>query len=345
MQPNNNSIRKHKYRERRKKKQKGIKKLELPTIIPPTSEEQAPDYFDDDEEYQAILSKFTPTVEVGNAHEEEEIDEEPQEPIFVSRQQVKRYGRPTIGMLKGLSRRPELIETFDNDAPDPYTLVEIKNTRNVVPVPSHWSQKRKYLNYKKGSEISRYRLPKYLEKTGIPQMRQALLEMEERKSLAHKQRDRTRPSVGLFDVSTTVLHDAFFKHQTKPLLTVFGEIYYEGKEDNPDPRVVKPGKLSKKLREALGMIDDGPPPWLFKMQKIGPPPSYPNLKISGLNAPLPPKAKWGDQPGGWGQVPIDDHGNPVWGGNPFARAEEEPEPTPLWGVMKRSPGIEDGVNI
>ena len=30
-----------------------------------------------------------------------------------------------------------------------------------------------------------------------------------------------------------------------------------------------------------------PPPWLVAMQRYGPPPSYPNLKIPGLNSPIP----------------------------------------------------------
>ena len=30
-----------------------------------------------------------------------------------------------------------------------------------------------------------------------------------------------------------------------------------------------------------------PPPLLLHMQRYGPPPSYPNLKIPGLNAPIP----------------------------------------------------------
>jgi hypothetical protein len=30
-----------------------------------------------------------------------------------------------------------------------------------------------------------------------------------------------------------------------------------------------------------------PPPWLIAMQRYGPPPSYPSLKIPGLNAPIP----------------------------------------------------------
>ena len=46
------------------------------------------------------------------------------------------------------------------------------------------------------------------------------------------------------------------------------------------------------MRTALGMpIGDGadkvPPPWLIAMQRYGPPPSYPNLRIAGLNAPIP----------------------------------------------------------
>nr|XP_015195556.1 PREDICTED: splicing factor 3B subunit 2-like [Lepisosteus oculatus] len=35
-----------------------------------------------------------------------------------------------------------------------------------------------------------------------------------------------------------------------------------------------------------------PPPWLIAMQRYGPPPSYPNLKIPGLNSPIP-EVSWG----------------------------------------------------
>ena len=34
-----------------------------------------------------------------------------------------------------------------------------------------------------------------------------------------------------------------------------------------------------------------PPPWLIAMQRYGPPPSYPNLKIPGLNASIPEVSK------------------------------------------------------
>ena len=34
------------------------------------------------------------------------------------------------------------------------------------------------------------------------------------------------------------------------------------------------------------MPEFSPPPWIINMQRFGPPPSYPNLKIPGLNVPL-----------------------------------------------------------
>jgi splicing factor 3B subunit 2 len=74
-----------------------------------------------------------------------------------------------------------------------------------------------------------------------------------------------------------------------------------------------PGLLSADLIAALGMQEGSPPPWLINMQRYGPPPSYPNLRIPGLNAPLPPGASYGYQPGGWGKPPVDEYGRPLYG--------------------------------
>ena len=176
-------------KERRKNKKKGIQKLEMPDLGEIAISTKTTTFNDDDDEiYKQIESNFLNRFSKGNDFEKpEESKEENNEEVAVessySKQQIKKYGRPTIGMLKSLSRRPELIDPFDTDAPDPFILAEIKNMRNCVPIPTHWCQKRKYLNYKKGSEVSRYRLPVYLEKTGIPQMRQAIMEFEEKRSL------------------------------------------------------------------------------------------------------------------------------------------------------------------
>jgi hypothetical protein len=46
----------------------------------------------------------------------------------------------------------------------------------------------------------------------------------------------------------------------------------------------RPGQVSNELKAALGMPSEGipiPPPWLINMQRYGPPPSYPNLKVPG----------------------------------------------------------------
>ena len=65
-------------------------------------------------------------------------------------------------------------------------------------------------------------------------------------------------------------------------------MYYEGKEFEARVENLKPGTCSEKLLEALGMTSEStPPPWLINMQRYGPPPSYPDLKIPGLNAPIP----------------------------------------------------------
>lgn len=39
------------------------------------------------------------------------------------------------------------------------------------------------------------------------------------------------PKMGKIEIDYDVLHDAFFKYQTKPKLSIHGDIYYEGKED------------------------------------------------------------------------------------------------------------------
>jgi hypothetical protein len=49
------------------------------------------------------------------------------------------------------------------------------------------------------------------------------------------------------------------------------------------------------------------------MQRYGPPPSYPNLKIPGLNAPIPDGSSFGYHAGGWGKPPVDEFGRPLYG--------------------------------
>ena len=73
------------------------------------------------------------------------------------------------------------------------------------------------------------------------------------------------PKLGKVDIDYEILHDAFFKYQTKPKLTIFGDIYYEGKENEVKMRTYKPGKISEQLRASLGIGELAPPPWIINM--------------------------------------------------------------------------------
>merc|ERR1712048_1198334 len=133
-----------------------------------------------------------------------------------------------------------------------------------------------------------------------------------------KMREKVRPKLGKIDIDYQKLHDAFFKWQTKPRMTYHGDLYYEGKEFEIRLKEKKPGNLSDDLRTALGMpigqnAERVPPPWLIAMQRYGPPPSYPNLKVPGLNAPIPQGCSFGYHAGGWGKPPVDEYGRPLYG--------------------------------
>ncbi|GAB1313065.1 Spliceosome associated [Madurella fahalii] len=242
-------------------------------------------------------------------------DEESQQKL--SKKKRKKLNKLSIAELKALVRNPEVVEWHDVSSSDPRLLVQIKAQRNIVPVPGHWSLKREYLSSKRGIEKPPFKLPKFIAETGITEMRDAVLEKQAEQTLKQKQRERVQPKMGKLDIDYQKLYDAFFRHQTKPDLTRFGDVYYEGKEWEADYKVFKPGEISDALREALGMQPGFPPPWLLQQQRVGPPPSYPTLKIPGLNAPLPPGAAWGFQPGQWGKPPLDEYNRPLYGGDIF----------------------------
>ncbi|CAN4092019.1 unnamed protein product [Withania somnifera] len=284
-----------------------------------------------DEEFRKVFEKFSFTATTGSEENEkkdetvadtalkkkddsdsEEEQDAPREK-GISNKKKKLQRRMKIAELKQICTKPDVVEVWDATAADPKLLVYLKSYRNTVPVPRHWSQKRKFLQGKRGIEKQPFQLPDFIAATGIEKIRQAYIEKEDSKKLKQKQRERMQPKMGKMDIDYQVLHDAFFKYQTKPKLSSHGDLYYEGKEFEVKLREMKPGTLSHELKEALGMPDGAPPPWLINMQRYGPPPSYPQLKIPGLNAPIPPGAKFGYQPGGWGKPPVDEYGRPLYG--------------------------------
>jgi len=256
-------------------------------------------------------------------HDGEEDEENP-----ISKRQLRRITRPTIAQLKNTVQRPDLVEAHDVCAQDPTFLLYLKAIPGSVPVPRHWGRKRKYLQGKRGTERVPYSLPEFIVKTGIVELRGSTQDDEAKQSAKQKNRARVAPKMGGLDVDYRVLHEAFFKHQNishmRAKLTHLGELYYEGKEFETHKHATSSMRrvgteLSDRLKEALGMTTTNcPPPWLVNMQRYGPPPSYPNLKISGLNAPLPnASCSYGYHVNGWGKPPVDAFGRPLYGGNPF----------------------------
>jgi splicing factor 3B subunit 2 len=290
--------------------------------------------------------KKVPKLEDEYEEEEEEEEKKEEEKTKLSKRKLKKLTRLSVAELKQLVNRPDVVEMHDVTARDPKLLVQLKAHRNTVPVPRHWCFKRKYLQGKRGIEKPPFDLPDFIKKTGIMEMRAALQEKEDQRTLKAKMRERARPKLGKIDIDYQKLHDAFFKWQTKPRMSIHGDLYYEGKEFETRLKEKKPGDLSEELRTALGMpvgpnANKVPPPWLIAMQRYGPPPSYPNLKIPGLNAPIPDGCSFGYHAGGWGKPPVDESGRPLYGdvfgiqGQDYQSvAEEEEVDRTIWGELE-----------
>lgn len=284
--------------------------------------------------------------EVDGGHDEDDAgDGDDENETQLSRKQRKKMKRLTVAELKQLVPFPDAVEAHDVTSADPRLLVYLKSYRNTVPVPRHWCHKRKYLQGKRGIEKQAFLLPDFIAQTGIAEIRDVAAEEQDAKKSKQKMRERMKPKMGRVDINYQVLHDAFFKFQTKPKLTILGDLYYEGKEFEVKFKAKVPGQLSDELKQALGMVDGVPPPWLLNMQRYGPPPAYPNLKIPGLNAPIPEAASFGYHPGGWGKPPIDENGQPLYGDVFTKRAEQEEANVEIsrerWGELEEVPEEEE----
>lgn len=304
------------------------------------------DAFADDSAFSNVLHRFTYEDEI----EDDDVNEEPMEQSFsegsdneddeegkLSKKKLKKMTRLTVAQLKQYAAHPEVVEWEDVTAKDPKTLVQLKSVRNSVPVPGHWSRKRKYLAGKRGYVKPPFELPQFIRDTGVTELRQAALDEDATKRQKVKAREKMHPKLGRITVDYEKLHDAFFRYQTKPLLTGHGDLYYEGKEFEGRSRDARPGFLSEELRTALGMGNLYPPPWLHALQKWGAPPAYPHMRIPGFNAPIPEGAQWGFHAGGWGKPPMETFVSPAsTGSKDTARVQLMLEPVErnIWGELE-----------
>jgi splicing factor 3B subunit 2 len=275
-----------------------------------------------DSEVMSAMSQIANVLKSGKEPaklEEDDDDDKGEETApTMSKKKLRKLNRLSVAELKQLVTRPDVVEMHDVTARDPKLLICLKSAKNTVPVPRHWNAKRKYLAGKRGFQKAPFDLPDFIKRTGIMEMREALQEKEDAQSMKTKMRGKIRPKMGKIDIDYQKLHDAFFKYQTKPKLGIHGDLYYEGKEQETRMKEKKPGDISDDLRSALGMPTNEnknrfPPPWLIAMQRYGPPPSYPNQRIPGLNAPIPEACSFGYHAGGWGKPPVDSTGRPLYG--------------------------------
>jgi splicing factor 3B subunit 2 len=345
------------YKERQKEKKKQLKKLKkskkkkiisnikksspqiqttsTPLDFIPDSNfkieyfEQKPDFskYKNTSEMKQIYDSFQKTIEkqeskvyynendqLENMNDSLENIVEKQEKKILSKKSKKKLSRIKLSSLKQFSKYPEVVEAWDPTSPDPKLLIYFKCLRNTVPVPSHWAQKNQYLQGRRGQIRDPFKLPDFIESTGISHIRNV---EDEKKGLKQKLRERMTPKLGRLDIDYQVLHDAFFKYQTKPPLSLHGEVYYENKEFENRMKNFQPGRISQNLRSALGINETSDPPFVANMRRYGPPPAYPNLRIPGVNAPMNDPAAYVTM-NLWKEPTIKEYKELVWefkGGN------------------------------
>jgi splicing factor 3B subunit 2 len=159
------------------------------------------------EEFKAVFDKFVEKEQEEVVKEDEEMQqeededhqqEEQEEDKRLSNKQKKKLQRMKVAQLKQLVFRPDLVDLHDPNSHEPELLIHLKTIRNAIPVPLHWSQKRKYLQGKRGYVKPPFKLPKFIEDTGIGQLRASQLAADEEKKAKQKQREKVLPKMGRF---------------------------------------------------------------------------------------------------------------------------------------------------
>lgn len=204
---------------------------------------------------------------------------------------------------------PEVLEIEDVASPDVGLLNVLRGAPHSVPVPGHWKEKRGYLSTSGGMHKKPYTVPDKVLQTGVYEARKARHAYKDSLSLKQRQKLKLNPKA----YPEEKAHRGVDVDVPCPVLSRFGELYHENTYSEGVFREVTPGKLSAELAAALGMQDaKRPPPWLYAMQKYGLPPAYPNMKVPGVNAPIPKGCRFGCGDGCWGTPPVGSDGRPVY---------------------------------
>ena len=105
-----------------------------------------------------------------------------------------------------------MVEAHDVNSKDPFLLLYLKGLKSTVEVPKNWEYKKKQFFFKKGLYKQLYKLPTYIENTGISKLRDPVAEKNTMRMIRIKLKERMNPKLGKIDIDYDVLHDAFFKY-------------------------------------------------------------------------------------------------------------------------------------
>lgn len=212
----------------------------------------------------------------------------------------------------------QLVSPHDGNAIDPFFTVRLKMEGNTVPVPFHWEKQRSFLSRQSDREEAVGIVPAEIEALGVSKIRA----MKDKKANPNQVAFMT-----CFMTGTPLQRKTFHLHLSPP-----GDVFHEGKW-RPKAQFI-PGVLSQRLRQALGMGPNAPPPWLYSMQALRRlPPAYPAMRIPGLNAPIPSGAQWGLGQGQWGEPPRGENNAFLFPGVMDEAAGEHDHKAVYWGAV------------
>ena len=164
------------------------------TIKKTRAEEQE----EEEEKERALAKENARKVAEAKAAAADEVEED--QPV--GRRALRLKNRLSIAELKQLVDKPEAVDVHDCNSIDPKLLVILKSYRNTVTVPTHWLDRRKYLQNKRGIEKLPFELPHFIAATGIGEIRQTQVDVADGKSQKQNAREKMRPKQGACQCSS-----------------------------------------------------------------------------------------------------------------------------------------------
>lgn len=217
--------------------------------------------------------------------------------LLNKKEQKKLHRQKKYEELKKIVPYPDLLEIEDVKCEDIIKYNKLKALHKGVHVIKRWKNKNIFpVNYKQ----KEYEIPASIIDTGLDLLRLNIYEYKKIQTDKEKFIKKMFPKPGKSCINPSKLYDCIYNTENFPILK-YGQVF-DFTWECEKTRFV-PGQLTDELKTALGMTEFSPPPWLFKMQEIGPPPAYQDIKIPGVNSDIPPGCKYGYEPKNWGKAP------------------------------------------